>query len=562
MKTKLRRSGFEIMLNLLKLLGSLFGVMILAIINGCFGFISAMGVTFFGVLGIAKFLGENIPLSYSLIIALGIISGIIRGLLRYFEQYANHYIAFKLLAVLRDKIFASLRVLCPAKLESKEKGSIISMITSDIETLEVFYAHTISPICIAILVSSFVVIFVGKIATWYFSLLALLAYVTIGIIVPIIFSRKLLEVGVNYRKDFSTFNSFFLDSIKGIKEIIYNNNIKEREYKINILSNNLLEKTKIMKKTSSNFTALCELLITLFDFFILALGIYLVINNSLSIGKMLLGLVTVLGSFGPVLAISALPRNLNQTFASGDRVLNLLSEKPETEVLINGEEGKFESLEIENLSFSYPNIKNDEKVLKDISLSVKKGEIVGILGESGCGKSTLLKLILRFWKKDNGFIKFNNIDIENIKTHCLLENVTMVSQDTYLFDSTIRENLKIAKQNASDEEIIKACKMASIHDFIKDLPKGYETQVGLLAENLSAGEKQRIGLARAFLTACNFILLDEPTSNVDSLNEKIILSALKKQKKSRGIILVSHRKSTMAIADKIYSMKDGKISLS
>lgn len=222
-KRKLRRSGATIMASLILLLGSLSYVMILAVINGSMGFLAAMGVTIFGALGIAKALGETIVLSYGWIIALAVLCGVIRGLLRYLEQYSNHYIAFKLLAVLRDKIFAALRVLCPAKLESKQKGSIIAMITSDIETLEVFYAHTISPICIATLVSTAVLVFVGLIASWYLALVALIGYLLIGIVVPLLSSKKLKESGVRYRSEFADFNAYFLDSIKGIKDIVLNN---------------------------------------------------------------------------------------------------------------------------------------------------------------------------------------------------------------------------------------------------------------------------------------------------------------------------------------------------
>ena len=555
-QTKLRRSGAVIMANLILLLDSLAYIMILAVINGSVGFICAMGVTLFGAIGVAKALGETIALSYGLIIGLAIGCGVLRGLLRYLEQYSNHYIAFRLLAVLRDKIFGALRVLCPAKLESKQKGSIIAMITSDIETLEVFYAHTISPICIAVIVSTCVSLFVGFVSSWYLALVALLGFITIGIIVPMISSGKLKASGVKYRAEFAGFNAYFLDSIKGIKDIVLNNAGKEREKEVNDRSDILLRETKAMKHDITEASAATELCVSLFIIATLSVGIALVAGDMLSVGRMIIGVVAVFGSFGPVIAISALPGNLTQTFASGDRVLNLLAEEPAVTPVQNGKRIEYHDLKVSDLSFSYD---GETEVLTDICMHAEKGEIIGIVGESGCGKSTFLKLLLRFWQKSHGKIEYNGVDIDNLDGDSLLDNVTMVSQVTYLFDETIEDNLRIAKPDATQDEIETACKLASIHDFILTLPDGYKTRVGALGDNLSAGEKQRIGLARAFLRGSELILLDEPTSNVDSINEGIILKALKEQKNKKSIILVSHRDSTMAIADRIYRVERGRM---
>ena len=553
-KKTLRRSGAKIMASLILLLGSLSYIMILAVINGSVGFVCAMGVTVFGAVGVAKALGEAIALSYGWIIGLTIGCGVLRGLLRYFEQYSNHYIAFRLLAVLRDKIFGALRVLCPAKLESKQKGSIIAMITSDIETLEVFYAHTISPICIAVLVSTAVFLFVGFVSSWYLALVALAGFLTIGIVVPLISSGKLKESGVKYRAEFASFSAYFLDSIKGIKDIVLNNAGEEREKEVNRRSDGLLKETKKMKHNITCAGSAIELMVSVFVLITLAVGILLVKKDMLPLGRMIIGMVTVFSSFGPVIAVGALPGNLTQTFASGDRVLNLLAEKPAVEAVKSGKDFDYEKLDVKDLSFSYD---GQTEVLKDIKMHAEKGEIIGIVGESGCGKSTFLKLLLRFWERSGGEINYDDIDIDKINTNSLLKNVTMVSQSTYLFEETIEDNLRIAKPDATPEEIENACKMASIHDFIMTLPDGYKTQVGALGDNLSAGEKQRIGLARAFLRGSELILLDEPTSNVDSINEGIILKALKEQKNKKSIILVSHRESTMAIADRIYKVDGG-----
>lgn len=555
MKTKLRRSGAKIMASLILLLGSLSYIMVLAVINGSAGFLAAMGVTVFGAMGVAKALGETIDLSWGWIIALTVGCGVVRGGLRYIEQYSNHYIAFRLLAVLRDKIFAALRVLCPAKLESKQKGNIIAMITSDIETLEVFYAHTISPICIAITVSFAVLLFVGFFASWYLALAALSGYLVVGIVVPLISSAKLKKSGVMYRREFASFNAYFLDSIKGIKDIVLNNAEKEREAEVNRRSDILLKETKRMKHGITRAGAATELVVSLFILITLAAGIVLVHFDMLPVGRMIVGVVTVFSSFGPVLAVSALPGNLTQTFASGDRVLNLLSEKPAVEEVTNGKDIEYENLNVSDLTFAYDNV----PVLSEVCMHAEKGEIVGIVGESGCGKSTFLKLLLRFWEKKDGRIEYNGTDVDDINTSSLLDNVTMVSQTTWLFDESIEDNLKIAKPNATQEEIENACKRASVHDFIMSLPEGYKTQVGAMGDNLSAGEKQRIGLARAFLKGSQLILLDEPTSNVDAINEGMILKSLAEQKSKKSIILVSHRESTMAIADRIYRVQNGKM---
>lgn len=553
MQNKIRRNGLLIMFNLIKLLGSFSFIMILAVINGVLGFILAMGVTIFGALGIAKVLGANIFLTYEIIISLAIVCGLLRGVLRYFEQYFNHYIAFKLLEVLRGKIFRKLRSLAPAKLEGKQKGNIIAILTADIETLEVFYAHTISPICIAFFVCLSVVIFVGVVSSWYLSIVALIGYVFIGIILPLIYSKFLKKDGVSYRNNFSAFNSYFLDSIKGIKEIVFHNKEKERNKIVNQKSEELLNITKKMKNKNALIIAFSELIVSLFVIVSLVIGLLLFFQNQISIGFLIVGVVTIFGSFGPVMAISNLPGNLTQTFASGERVLNLLEEKPLVNEIKNAKSFQFESLEVKGLSFGYD---DQNKILDDVNFSIKKGEIIGIVGPSGSGKSTILNLLLRFYKKEKGDILFNGIDIEEINTSSLLDNVTLVSQSTYLFNESISENLRVAKENAYFNELVEASKKANVHKFIESLPKGYKNEVKTMSENLSSGEKQRIGLARAFLRNSPLILLDEPTSNVDSMNEGMILKSLLEVKNEHAIILVSHRESTMSICDKIYRFEN------
>lgn len=556
-RVKSRMSGGKIMASLILLLGSLAYVMAFAVINGSLGFVCSMGVTVLGAAGVAKALGEQIALSYGWIAGLAIGLGVLRGALRFVEQYCNHYIAFRLLAVLRDKIFSALRRLCPAKLEGKKKGSIIAMLTSDIETLEVFYAHTVSPVCIALTVSTAVFVFVGLTSSWYLSLVALAGFVAVGIVAPLLSSSVMKDSGVRYRGCFAAFNAYFLDSIKGIKDIVLNNAGDARRKEVNERSDELLLYTRDLKNKIAGATAITEFAVSLMTLVATAVAIALTAAGEITIGKAVIGVVAIFGSFGPVIAISALPGNLTQTFASGDRVLALLKEKPVVERVENGVDFNFDDLRVEDLSFGY---EDGNKVLEDICMTAKRGEIVGIVGESGCGKSTLLKLLMRFWSKDGGKILYSGKDIDEINSDSLLDNVTMVSQTTYLFDETIEENLKIAKEDATEEEIVKACRQASVHDFIVDTPDGYKTKAGALGDNLSAGEKQRIGLARAFLRGSGLILLDEPTSNVDSINEGIILKSLAEQKKDKAIILVSHRESTMAVADRVYRIEKGRIT--
>ncbi len=551
---KLRRSGGKIMAGLISMLGSLAYVMVFAVINGTLGYICAMGVTVSGAVAVAKLLGENIALSYYALMGIAVGCGVMRGILRYAEQYCNHYIAFKILAALRDKIFGALRRLCPAKLESKKKGSIIAMITADIETLEVFYAHTISPICIAVTVSTAVLVFAGVTSSWYISLTALIGYAVIAFALPAISSKKLNRPGVEYRREFASFNAYYMDSIKGVRDVLLSGSEKKRKNETDRRTDILLEKTRKIKRLSSRSSAVTALVISLFIAATLAVAAALVLTGGLSAGKAVIGVVAVFGSFGPVTAIAALPGNLNQTFAGGDRVLDLIEEAPAVQPISDGTDISFERADVRELTFSY----GEEQVLNGVNVKAEKGETVGIVGASGCGKSTLLKLMLRFWNRSGGEIEYNGVSIDKVNTTSLINEVTLVSQSTYLFNETVLYNLLIAKPDATREEVEKACRMAGIHDFIMTLPDGYDSKVAALSDNLSAGEQQRIGLARAFLRGSELLLLDEPTSNVDSINEGIILRALKENCRDKAVVLVSHRESTIAGANRVYQIEKGK----
>ncbi len=546
----MHNNNLKIMLSLVKLLGfklSLF--MLLAILNGSLGFLFSIAITVLGALGIAKLLGEQIILSYPLIITLILLAGSLRGVLRYIEQYSNHLIAFKILAVLRDKIFVSLTSLYPAKLEDKKKGSIISMISSDIETLEVFYAHTISPIFIALISSISISLFIGLTVNFYMALWAVFSYLLVGYFAPKISLRYLEKSGSKYRKQLTDFSGYYMDLVKGSNNIILTSNQKTKLKSVNELTDKLLEPHNELKTRSARTSSFVGILVVILNFSMLALGLFLASNNIVSIPLVLVGVVALMSSFGPVLAISNLPDALTQTFASAKRVLALLDEKPAISDIKNKDDFRFEKLEIKDLVFSY---NQEHPVIKNFSLSITQGEILAIHGKSGCGKSTILNLLLRFWEKDSGQILFNGQDISSINTKSLRDNVTLVSQTTYLFNDSIKNNLLIANKGASFEQIVAACKSASVHDFIMSLKSGYDTvyspQDGL---DFSSGEKQRIGLARAFLSSATLLLLDEPTSDVDTINEAIILTAIKKNISNKAVIIVSHKESTLAVADKI-----------
>ncbi len=530
---------------LISLIGSFMGIVVLAVINGTLGQLVAISITVLGSVGIANFIGlSSVSISYTLIFITLIILGILRGVLRYFEQYSNHYIAFKLLAIIRDKIFTILRKLAPAKLENKQKGDIISMISSDIETLEVFYAHTLSPICIAVLVSIIMSLFIGYINI-YLGIYALIAYIVIAVFTPKLTSKKTSKLGISYKDISSKFSAEYLDAIKGSNEITLHNIKEEISTNINTSSVTLNKISKNLKYRMSYSASLINLFTSILIVGIVILSFLLNKNNYITNSDMIISIVALMSSFGAVIAVALLPNDLSQTFASASRIIDLIEEIPEVNDITNKNDINFNKLEIKNLNFSY---NNDHTIIKNLSLEVTKGEIVGIIGKSGCGKSTLLKLILRFWNTNNS-IFIDDIEINNINTKSLKENIVMVSQTTYLFDKTVKENLLIAKPNATDKEIEEACKSSAIFDVIDKLENKFDTLINH-KHNFSQGERQRIGLARAFLSDANLILLDEVTSNVDCMNEGIILNSIKENKYNKTMLIVSHKESTINVCNR------------
>ena len=543
-----RRNGIQVMLGLIGLIKPMLGIMILAIIMGCIGNLMAISITILGCMGLMEVAGIYKGIALSTILILTVVLGIMRGPLRYAEQACNHYIAFKLLARIRHKVFASLRRLAPAKLEGEKKGNLISIITSDIELLEVFYAHTISPVMIAFIVSLIMSIFIG-LKNVYLGMTAAFFYILVGVIIPVINSRLGQDTGLNYRKDFGELNTNVLDNLYGLEEILQYQQSADRLRVMNDKTDQLEKLNKKLKTSENIQRVITDIVILSAGLVMLAAAYHFEKNGHITVADMVISVIAMMSSFGPAAALSALSNNLHHTLASGNRVLNLLGEKPVTEELLRGEAFCDSDINCEDITFAYPG--SQRIILDKFSHSFKKNKIHGILGKSGCGKSTLLKLLMRFFSVDSGSISYGNLNVNSIKTSSLRDNIAYVTQETFLFQDTIENNIKVAKENATRQEVEEAAKKASIHDFIMSLPKGYDTMLAELGDSISGGERQRIGLARAFLHNGNIILLDEPTSNIDSLNESVILNSIKKESDGKTIILVSHRKSTMGIADEV-----------
>lgn len=552
-----RRSGLAIMGSLIGLVKPLIHIMISAIILGTAGYLCAIFLTILAAQVIMH--GELNTIKVMIIIA------VLRGMLHYAEQYCNHFIAFKLLAIIRHKVFAVLRKLCPAKLEGRDKGNLISIITTDIELLEVFYAHTISPIAIGVLTSLIMVIFIGRYHV-YAGLLALAAYVIVGMVIPLWNGKRGSQKGMEFRTGFGELNSFVLDSLRGLDETIQYGQGQKGKEEMSARSNYLAGIQETLSKMEGSQRTFTNLVILLASFGMLAMTIGLHEKGAMSFEGVLICTIAMMGSFGPVVALSSLSNNLSQTLASGERVLSLLEEIPMVEE-ITGDISKtvtdtvFLGAEADHVTFSYSKMNyNDEIILDDYSLKLEPGKITGIHGASGSGKSTLLKLLMRFWDVNQGTVSVDGENVKNIPTKHLRDMESYVTQETHLFHDSIANNIAIAKPDESREEIMEAAKKASIHDFIQTLPKGYDTEVGELGDTLSGGERQRIGIARAFLHDTPLILMDEPTSNLDSLNEGIILKSLRESAEKKTVVLVSHRKSTMNVADIVYEMENGRVS--
>lgn len=549
-----RRSGLTIMKQLIGLIKPLVPIMLLAIFFGVIGFLCAIFLTILAGKSIVMILSHQTS-GLTMMITMMIVIALSRGILHYFEQYCNHYIAFRLLAMIRHKVFAALRKLCPAKLEGKDKGNLISIITSDIELLEVFYAHTISPIAIAVIVSLIMIIYIASLNI-IAGIIAFIAYLCIGVMIPLWNGKRTGKAGMEFRNELGNLNSFILDSMYGLDEIMQYDKGIERAKQINRHSLDLSKLQLNLYYYEGTQRAATNLAIQFFSWLMIFVMLMQYSMHTILFENMILCIIAMMGSFGPVVALSSLSNNLHQTLASGERVLSILEERPVVDEIEEGKQIKFEDVVLNDVTFSY----DHQNILEDFSMSFSKGKTIGIHGPSGSGKSTILKLLMRFWDVNSGSITISDTDIKEIQTRNLRAMEAYVTQETWLFHDTIAKNIQVGNLKATQEEIEEAAKKANIHDFIMSLPQGYSTNVGELGDTLSGGERQRIGIARAFLHQSDLLLLDEPTSNLDSLNEGIILKTLKEETVSRTVILVSHRDSTMSIADKVVKMNTDRVS--
>lgn len=549
-----KRSNFAVMKNLIHLVKPLTDYMILAILMGLLGHLCASFITIFGAFGILQVLGMWKGSLGFLFIGVAVFA-VLRGILRYAEQSCNHFIAFKLLALIRDEVFQSLRKLTSAKLEGKDKGNLITVITSDIELLEVFYAHTISPTAIAVLYTILLCLFIGQFHV-ILGILALLAYLAVGVLIPLAVSKAGGDDGMRFRTKSGELGSFVLDSLRGLSEILQYGQGQERMRQMNHRTDELSKEEERMKRTTGRNMAITGMTILISDLLMLFVSSMLYQRGTLGFDGVLISTVALMSSFGPVTALANLGSTLQNTFAAGNRVLDILEEEPMVKEINGQKEIAFHGAKAEHVTFSY----GQETILKDVSADIKENNVVGIIGKSGSGKSTLLKLLMRFWDVHEGSVSISGTGVNQINTSNLRDMESFVTQETCLFHDSVAANLRIAKLDATQEELEAACKKASIHEFIKRLPQGYETQVGELGDTLSGGERQRLGLARAFLHDAPFMLLDEPTSNLDSLNEAVILKSLEEERNGKTVVLVSHRESTMQIADVVYSVERGRMS--
>lgn len=568
-----RRSAPSIMWRMMGLVRPLAGWLVLAVALGSIGMLTAAFVPAFGAFGLMAALGHN-ALGLGLVASCAACAacGITRGPLHYGEQLCNHYIAFRLLAHIRDLVFGALRQLAPAKLEGRGKGELVSLVTSDIELLEVFYAHTISPIAIALVCTA---VFEGFLLAVSPELagIALVAYAVLGVLLPLVSAKACGTTGRQSREGAGKLGAFVLDSLRGASETIQFAGGADRSRALGELTEQVGAVDARLKRRQAASEAAADALILVANLVMLGRALQLVAAGTIDFAAAFVAVFTFVSSFGSVMAVSRLGASLQETLASGARVLDLLDEQPQCAEVTDGQNVEFAGAAAEHVSFSYVGGAGaddagqpaDETaaslILDDVTCTFAPGTMTCIMGRSGSGKSTLLKLLMRFWDPTAGTITVSGVDARRINTASLRGHEAYMTQDTHLFCGTVRENLLVARADATDAELLDACRSASLTTLIDRLPQGLDTPVAELGDSLSGGERQRIGLARIFLNDAPFILLDEPTSALDALNEASVMQAIDELKRrGKTIVLVSHRASTCAFADFSLSVEHGRLS--
>lgn len=550
-----KRGKIRVMLELVKLTRPLLGVLACAVVLGVAGFLAAIGITVLATSALLDLEGQTCWVAASVATVAAVVCGVARGPLRYAEQLCNHYLAFRVLALVRDKIFAAMRRLAPAKLEGKEKGDLVSLVTADIELLEVFYAHTLSPAAIALTVSIIALIFIGLQAPQLVGFAAL-GFICVGVVVPWCSSRYTATGGLELRQQVGKMNSFVLDSLRGLSETLQFGAQKQHALELSERMASLASAERTLKGRGANAMAVSGAVVLALDVAMIALAMMFVMQGTLEFGRAVMAAGTFMASFGPLLAVAALGSTLQQTLAAGSRVLDLLEEAPQTPEVTDGVDvNKFEGMAMREVNFAY----RDKEILSNVDVDIRPGRVVRIAGPSGVGKSTLLKLLMRFWDPQSGRVTISGLDLRDVNTASLRSQQGLMEQDTFLFATSIRENLLVAKADASDEELMTALEKAALRELVERLPQGHDTQLAELGDSISGGERQRLGLARVFLQDAPLLLLDEPTSNLDALSEASVLKALQENRADKTVVIVTHRASAGAIADDTYTLSNGTL---
>ena len=564
-------STFQVIKRLLGEAKPLAGLMVAASTAGTIGHLAATFLPVFGIIAGFALAGNPVwGMSAAGAITAMIVCAVLRGLTRYVEQYLNHNVAFHLLALFRSKAFAALRRLAPAKLAGKGKGDLIAMLTTDVELLEIFFAHTISPVAIAVTTTIVYVIVAATLSPWM-ALALIVSHLIIGIIVPRFFATGVRNLGPAIRGAAGELDNVMLDDMRGLDEIIRFGRGEDRAQAIEDRTRALWRDHAKLSRVNGRFAGVGGLLVALLTSAAAGIAINLAGVNLYDIPALVAAFALLASSFGPTLALAALPANLTQTFASARRLFGLMDEAPAV-VETGTANSDYEGMRLDRVTFAYPG-EGSEAILADFSLDVPQHGILGIQGPSGRGKSTMLKLLMRYWDPQRGQVTLSGTPLPQIDVHARRRIQAMMSQETHLFDGTIRENLLIALPESEirnggaagvlDARLREALAKASVLDLIDSLPDGLDTQVGELGDRLSEGERQRIGLARVFLRNADLVLFDEPTSRLDALNEAIILRSIHELSKSEqnadkgqdvAVVLVSHRESAMRVADAVLNL--------
>lgn len=552
-----------LLLKMMSLLKGLTFYMILAVLLGTIGHLLAFGLGILGTYALLSLLPmketifQGVPFggySTSTYVWLLFFCAILRGIFHYVEQYFNHLIAFKVLASIRQKVFRAMAKLAPAKIQTENKGKLLSVIMGDIELMEVFYAHTVSPVFIA-LCTTILLFFYQWALHPVLAVHGLFYQGVLGVALPLYIYYFGKKSGQEVREKIGGLQGILVDELYGIEERMQFQEEDRAREKIDRVTKDILARQKALRLQMAKASSTSGFLISLSGVTALLLSSQLYFAGKLSSGGALLSVVTIMSTFGPYVSLAALGNLLTGTLASGKRVLALLAEEPLVPLRSQGKEVRLETLQVEDVGFDY----GEEEVLQRVSLSLRKGEILGIHGASGSGKSTLLKLLMEFWPVNTGQISINGEPLRHLKSNTINDNMDYLTQSAELFKGTLKENLQLARPDATEEELWEAIEKASLTSFVRSLPQGLDQRVEELGDNFSGGEKQRIGLARCFLSRSPLLLLDEPTSNLDTYNEAVILRALCREKGEKTMILVSHRASSLAICDRLLKMEEGRL---